>query len=222
MYGTANGLNGPLVHDFTHLRAGSNTQDVPASYFQQDGIEHTGAATDSQAPYVLELLAKVYKNDEVARERNLSDHDRLIFHQSHSRALMDELEQWMTEQLDEKHVEPNSSLGEAISYMLRHWEKLTLFLRKPGAPLDNNICERALKKAILHRKNAYFYKTANGAKVGDLFMSLIHTCELNKVNPFEYLTQLQKHAEAVALCPADWMPWNYQKTLTRGQALRNT
>ena len=83
-------------------------------------------------------------------------------------------------------------------------------LRKPGAPLDNNICERALKKAILHRKNAYFYKTANGARFGDLFMSLIHTCELNSVNPFDYLTWTQKHAEAARSCPADWMPWNYQ------------
>ena len=175
----------------------------------------------SECRYVLELLAKVYKNDELTGESNLSDHDRLIFHQSHSKALMDKLKQWMTEQLDEKHVEPNSGLGEAISYMLRHWEKLTLFLRKPGAPLDNNICERALKKAILHRKNAYFYKTANGARVGDLFMSLIHTCELNKANPFDYLTQLQKHAETVALCPADWMPWNYQQTLTISPAPRN-
>ena len=167
--------------------------------------------------YVLELLGTVYQNDEVTRQRNLSDPDRLIYHQSHSQALMDELKQWMTEQLDEKQVEPNSSLGEAISYMLRHWEKLTLFLRKPGAPLDNNICERALKKVILHRKNAYFYKTQNGADVGDLFMSLIHTCELNGVNPFDYLTQLQKHVKTVALCPADWMPWNYQQTLTLRQ-----
>jgi Transposase IS66 family len=42
----------------------------------------------------------------------------------------------------------------------------------------NNICERALKRAVLHRKNALFYKTLNGAEAGDLFMSLIHTCEL--------------------------------------------
>jgi hypothetical protein len=57
-----------------------------------------------------------------------------------------------------------------------------------STPLDNNIVERALKKAILHRKNALFYKTMNGARVGDLFVSLIHTCDLNKVNPFDYLT----------------------------------
>lgn len=166
----------------------------------------------SQCRYVLELLAQVYKNDEITRERKLSDHYRLIFHQSHSKALMEELQKWLKEQLNEKKVEPNSSLGEAISYMLRHWEKLTLFLRQQGAPLDNNICERALKKVILHRKNSYFYKTANGARVGDMFMSLIHTCELNNVNPFDYLTQIQKHAEAAALCPVDWMPWNYQQT----------
>jgi len=97
--------------------------------------------------------------------------------------------------------------------MLNHWEALTLFLRRPGAPLDNNVCERALKKAILHRKNAYFYKTPNGARVGDLFMSLIHTCELNDVNPFDYLTELQKHAHELSSDPDRWMPWNYRNTL---------
>lgn len=167
----------------------------------------------SQCLHVLELIGKVYKNDEVTRQRKLSDDDRLVFHQTYSKPLMDDLKKWLTEQLDNKEVEPNSSLGQAICYMLDHWEKLTLFLRQPGAPLDNNICERALKKAILHRKNAYFYKTANGAMVGDMFMSFIHTCELNKVNPFDYLTELQKNAEVTASSPADWMPWNYKKTL---------
>jgi hypothetical protein len=98
--------------------------------------------------------------------------------------------------------------------MLRHWEKLTLFLRQAGAPLDNNVCERALKKAILHRKNALFYKTQNGARVGDLFMSLIYTCQLNEANPFDYLTQLQRHADAVAASPELWMPWNYRAATT--------
>jgi transposase len=93
--------------------------------------------------------------------------------------------------------------------MLRHWDKLTLFLRHAGAPLDNNLCERALKKAILHRKNALFYKTRNGARVGDLFMSLIYTCQLNQINPFDYLTELQRHADRLATAPDCWLPWNY-------------
>jgi transposase len=113
----------------------------------------------------------------------------------------------------EKTVEPNSGLGGAITYLLKHWEPLTLFLRKAGAPLDNNLCERALKKAILHRKNSLFYKTGNGAHVGDLYMSLIHTCELNEANSFEYLAELQEHAAELAQNPAAWMPWNYRATL---------
>jgi transposase len=160
--------------------------------------------------YVLEILKDVYTNDAEAKSQGMSDQQRLRFHQRQSGPKMDELKAWLTEQIDQRKVEPNSSLGEAISYMLKHWDKLTLFLRQPGAPLDNNVCERALKKAILHRKNAYFYKTQNGARVGDLFMSLIHTCELNKVNPFDYLTELQKHANQLSSDPERWMPWNYR------------
>jgi transposase len=90
--------------------------------------------------------------------------------------------------------------------------------RLPGAPLDNNTCERALKKAILHRKNALFYRTLAGAHVGDVFMSLIHTAELNHIAPFEYLVALQRNAAVVAANPADWMPWNYQLTLAHRNA----
>lgn len=79
-----------------------------------------------------------------------------------------------------------------------------------AAPLDNNLVERSLKKAILHRKNALYYKTENGARVGDLYMSLIHTCELNGAYSLDYLTELQRHAEELRRNPAAWMPWNYR------------
>jgi transposase len=161
--------------------------------------------------HLLESLAVVYHNDTLAREQKLSPAERLLFHQEKSGPTMVALHAWLTQQLDEKLVEPNSGLGRAIRYMLRHWDKLTLFLRVPGAPLDNNICERALKKAILHRKNALFYKTRNGARVGDLFMSLIYTCELNQINPFDYLTELQRHGDELAASPERWMPWNYRE-----------
>ncbi len=161
--------------------------------------------------YVLESLAEVYRYDAQAEELGLSPEQRLRFHQEHSRPVMGKLHAWLRAQFEEKKVEPNSGLGTAISYMLKHWAALTLFLRQGGAPLDNNIVERALKKSILHRKNSLFYKTQNGAEVGDLFMSLIHTCELNGVNPFDYLIELQKHAAELADHPAGWMPWNYQQ-----------
>ncbi len=168
--------------------------------------------------HVLLILKEVYTNDAWAKAQGLSPEQRLTFHQQNSGPKMDALKAWLTAQFEEKRVEPNSGLGEAITYMLKYWDQLTLFLHQPGAPLDNNVCERALKRAILHRKNAYFYKTENGAHVGDLFMSLIHTCELNSINPFDYLTELQKHADALCAHPADWMPWNYQDTLQKPTA----
>jgi transposase len=168
-----------------------------------------------ECKYVLEILRDVYKNDANARRQQMSPEQRLTFHQAESGPLMAGLEKWMQQQLEECHVEPNSGLGEAIGYMRKHWTKLTLFLREPGAPIDNNICERVLKRAILHRKNALFYKTLKGAHVGDVFMSLIHTAELNEVEPFRYLVALLRHPDEVEMAPAEWMPWSFGATLDR-------
>ena len=66
----------------------------------------------------------------------------------------------------------------------------------------------------MHRKNSLFYRTLQGAQVGDAYMSLIHTAELAGVEPFDYLVALLRHAKAVAQNPADWMPWNYHLALT--------
>lgn len=163
--------------------------------------------------YVLETLRDVYHNDEMARTQALTPDERLAFHQAHSSPLMDQLHQWLHDQIEQRKVEPNSTLGGAISYMKKHWNQLTLFLQVAGAPLDNNVVERALKRAILHRKSALFFKTTRGAGVGDLFMSLIHTSELSDANPFDYLTELQKHAGKLAENPQAWMPWNYRETI---------
>jgi transposase len=173
----------------------------------------------SECRYVLEMLGQVYGHDAEARERGLTPEERLQLHQERSRPVMDRLHAWLEAQLDERKTEPNSGLGQAITYLLRHWQPLTLFLRKAGAPLDNNVVERALKRAVLHRKNALFYRTLNGAQVGDLFMSLIHTCQLCGVNSFDYLVELQRHALELAARPAEWMPWNYRETLARSTQL---
>lgn len=167
-----------------------------------------------EVKYVLECLKQVYQVDAEAKQQQLSPDERLRLHQERSQAVMDELHLWLPAQFGEKRVEPNSSLGQAISYMLKHWDKLTLFLRVAGAPLDNNVCEQALKMAIRHRNNSLFYKTMRGAAIGDLYMSLIHTCYLSGASPIDYLTELQRHYEQVRAAPGDWLPWNYRQQLT--------
>jgi len=113
----------------------------------------------AECRHVLEALGKVFKTDEQCKEQALSDDERLAVHQRDSAPVMAELQRWMHAELDEKRVEPNSGLGDAFDYLLKRWDKLTLFLRVPGAPLDNNICERALKMAIRHRNNSLFYRS---------------------------------------------------------------
>ncbi|MBF0564793.1 MAG: transposase [Nitrospirae bacterium] len=166
-----------------------------------------------ECSYVIDILGKVYHNDDIAKKENMTPEQRLAFHQEHSGPRMEVLYAWLNLQIEEKKVEPNSGLGKAFSYMLKRWERLTLFLLVAGAPLDNNLCEQILKRAILHRKNALFYKTQHGADIGDMFMRLIHTCYLNGVNAFDYLTELQKHVADLCKNPGLWMPWNFRETI---------
>jgi hypothetical protein len=157
----------------------------------------------------------VFHTAQQAQQQGLDPPARLLLHQQQSGPRRQALHDWMAKQLETHAVEPHSGLGQAIRYMQNHWDKLTLFLRVPGAPLSNNSCERALQQAILHRNNALFYRTLNGAKVGDLFMSLSHTAELHQVAPFDYLVARQRHPAAVALAPPAWMPWNDTTALAR-------
>jgi transposase len=179
------------------------------------GFVDVAANFPGEVRFVLNTLKEVYKIDAHARKEGLSPQERLKLHQDESGPLMEALRNWMKAQFAERKVEPNSGLGGAIEHMNKNWEALTRFLHVAGAPLDNNITERALKRAIQHRKNSLFYKTLNGARVGDTFMTLIHTAELNGVNAFDYLVELLRHAAQIAENPGEWMPWNYRTTLER-------
>jgi transposase len=204
----AQAANSPLIHqDDTTMR-------ILAHCLSHGRREFVTVAPSfpNECRHVREALGEVYRVDAQAKEQEMNPEQRLVHHQSHSQPVMEQLQAWMRQQMEDKKVEPNSGLGQAMAYMLKHWEPLTLFLRKAGAPLDNNRCEQALKMAILHRKNSLSYKTLTGARTGDLFMSLIHTCRLNGVNPFEYLLAIATHPDAVKLVPQAWLPWNYPKS----------
>ena len=166
-----------------------------------------------EVEHVIDEIALVYEHDARAKREGMSSEERLQLHQIESGPVMDRLKLWLEELIAQKKVEPNSGLGKAIGYVTKRWDPLTLFLREAGAVLDNNLTERMLKRAILHRKNSLFYKTANGAKVGDLYMSLIATAKLANADPFDYLNELQRHAEELEDDPGAWMPWNYRETL---------
>lgn len=138
---------------------------------------------------------------------------RLKWHQDLSAPVMKQIKEYCDLLIEQKEIEPNSGMGKAIAYLNNHWTGLTLFLRVPGVPLDNNDTERLLKRAVLNRKNAYFYRNETGAKIGDILMSMIETCVLNSINPWIYLLAVQKHQGDVRKNAVLWLPWLYEKRL---------
>jgi hypothetical protein len=162
---------------------------------------------------VIEALTQVFDHDAQARAAQMSPEARLAYHHEYSGPILDALKRWLDQQFAERLVEPNSSLGKAIAYMRGHWDTLTRFLSVPGAPLDNNLVERALKLFIRQRKNSLFYATEHSAYIASVLTSLLATCLHAGVNALEYLVALQEHRAAVFAEPAAWLPWTSQVSL---------
>jgi hypothetical protein len=196
-----------------NLPKGHRVEEANCLTHGRRGVVDQAESFPAECQHVIDQIGRVYAVDDFCRDEKLPPHERLWLHRLESAPVLNQLRTWMTAQIEDKRIEPNSELGQALNYMLKRWDKLTVFLRVPGAPLDNNICERILKLAIQHRKNSLFYRSERGALVGDLYMTLIHTAVLHRQNPLHYLTALMSHAQAVAAAPSDWMPWNYRQTL---------
>ena len=174
------------------------------------------AVFPAESHHVITVLNQVFEHEAATRAPALSAAERLAYHQAHSGPLLAALHDWLEQQFQDRAVEPNSSLGQAFAYLLKRWETLTQFLRIPGAPLDSNTVERALKLFIRQRRNSLFYANAHGACVASILTSLIATCVQAGVNALDYLVALQTHRHAVFRQPAVWLPWNYQENLAPG------
>jgi len=177
------------------------------------GFVEVATAYPDEALHALELYQQIWVNEHHCREQGFSPPERRAYHQANSDPPMQALHAWCTEQLDTEAVEPNSSLGRAMQYVLNHFEPLTLFLREPGAPIDNNEIERLIKLIVRGRKNSLQYRSETGAGVSDVISSMLATCHESAVNAFDYLVALQRHSEAVRRAPEQWLPWNYEAAM---------
>src|SRR5262249_9811610 len=165
------GLDKPLVMSDAPSRNEADEDGLIRCHCLAHGRRQFSDLADvfpTECQIVLEALKQVFDHDEHARNEQLSAEARLAYHQAYSGPIMDALKRWLQKQFDERLVEPNSALGKAISYMQAHWETLTRFVSIPGAPLDNNLVERALKLFIRQRKNSLFYRTEHSAYIASV------------------------------------------------------
>ena len=167
----------------------------------------------AESGIVVNALKLIYEHDAAARDHGLSAQARLAYHQEYSGPVFTTLKTWLEQQTEQRRIEPNSSLGKAIAYMLEHWRTLTQCLKEPGAPLDNNVAERALKLCIRQRKNSLFYATEHSAYIASILTSVIATCVQAGVNALDYLVAVQEHRQEVFANPGAWLPWNYEAAL---------
>jgi hypothetical protein len=163
------------------------------------------SAFPGECARVLDDLARIYRND--AETSGMSAEDRLAHHQRQSGPVFDRLREFIEQEIAELRVEPNGPLFKAYRYLLTHWHGLSQVLRLGSAPIDANIVERALKKAVLLRKNALFFRSQHGADVGSMILSVSETSRMADVPVFDYLVDVVRNARAVRADPRRWLPW---------------
>jgi hypothetical protein len=168
------------------------------------------------------IAGRVYKAvfdyDDQAKALGLTPMDRMLYHQQHSKPLMDELKTMCKEKLESKLVEPSSALWKPLSFVINQWERLTRFYEVPGVPLDSNLVEQALIIPVRYLAGSFNYKTVDGAVVGDHHMSLIATARANGVEPVAYLTECLRCHENLAKRPEHYLPWVYRERLKERDA----
>jgi NTP pyrophosphatase (non-canonical NTP hydrolase) len=165
---------------------------------------------------VISDFKKVFEHEAATRKQAMTPGERLAYHQQRSAPILNALKAWLEEQFEQRQVEPASSLGKAFNYLLNHWPELTRFLTVAGAPLENNVVERALKLAIRQRKNSLFHASEHSAYVASVLTSVIATCVQAGVDALAYLVALQANRRSVFRDPAAWLPWNYSRQLEPG------
>ena len=162
-------------------------------------------------PWILERYKVIWINEDECVREKMNEQQRLAYHQEYSLPVMNDILAWGEKQFSEETVEENSTLGKAIAYFNRHFERLALFCHQEGAKIDNNYMEAILKLIVRNRKNAYFYKTPAGAAISDVITSCIATAMQADVNVFDYFNAIQRNQTAVKNDPSAWLPWNYTK-----------
>jgi transposase len=161
--------------------------------------------------YVLERILELYKVEYRAAEQNiLGTDEHRDLRQTLSKPLTEEIIAWCRDKVP--HFNPKSPMAQALGYVINQWETLIVFLKDPRLRLDNNISERALRIMALGRRNFLFVGHDEAGQNLAILQTLVATCKLHKVNPYDYLVdvlvRVQSHPQSriAELLPMNWAP----------------
>ncbi len=163
-----------------------------------------GKKPSGKADWALNHIQKLYRIETSIKDKSIDE--RYQTRQEKSLPLLKQFEQWLIK--SEQQVLPKTKLGEAITYCLNQWEKLTVYRKDGRLSIDNNRAERAIKTFVIGRKNWLFSQTAKGAKASAVLYSIIETAKANGLTPFDYLNHLLEHISQPDYDIENLLPWN--------------
>jgi transposase len=139
----------------------------------------------SRASHVLTQIQELYALERKADEDQLTEYQRQQLRDKKATPILSALKIWLSEQYT--HVLPRSSIGKAIGYSLRQWDKLSRYTENGGWKIDNNGVENKIRPVALGRKNYLFAGSHQAAQQAAMIYSFFGTCKLNNVDPLSWL-----------------------------------
>jgi len=161
-----------------------------------------------KADWAINHIQKLYRIEKEIKDKSTNEKHQA--RQEQSRPLLDEFKTWLDKST--QHVPPTSGIGKAVSYCIKQWPKLKIYIECGELNIDNNRAERAIKPFVIGRKNWMFANTENGATASAVLYSLIETAKANGVIPFDYLKLLFEKLPGYSGDMKDLMPWNVELT----------
>jgi len=162
----------------------------------------------TKADMALQMIAKLYQIEtEIKHENN----DRKAqLRQQKAQPIWTKLRTWIDKALQQ--TLPKGKTGEALAYLNKNWDKLTVYLQDGRLNIDNNPVENAIRPFAIGRKNWLFSDSQSGVKASAMLYSIIETAKANQLEPYAYLRTLFTRLPACQSLEDYEMllPWNVQ------------
>ena len=172
---------------YNNLRNRANIIQMACMAHARRKFEHALNNDPALATEALVMFGKLYEIERDAREQNLSHDDIKALRQEKSLPVLLQMEAWLKEKMN--LVLPKSAIGQAIAYTLALWPRLTRYIEQGRFNIDNNLTENSIRPVALGRKNYMFAGSHAAAQHAAIVYSLLATCKINNVEPFEWLSK---------------------------------
>lgn len=172
------------IHGLTHLGCWAHCRRY---FVEAEAVIPKAARSPEQlATQFIAAIGELYAIE--SRARHLNDEDRRKLREEQSRPVIGKIEQMLLRHLHA--VVPGSLLGKALHYLSAQWPKLTRYVENGTWPIDNNLCENAIRPFVVGRRNWLFADTVAGANASANLYSLVETCKANGIDSYAYLVSL--------------------------------